>query len=446
MSTAPRPLVRLHPVLRTTFEALGSAAPDYVVLRGFDPLDELERSIDIDVFIPASAIARVTAALRLVGWRKREHQIERFPHLFFDSWTGEHGFVRSLDVVTDLCYGPGLHSLRDAGRVGRHGRTIDGVRIPEPWMAAFMFALHVALDKGSLSEPNALRARAMLGTCRAAPEGRAILEREFGVEAGTFVESFFRSIDQPSEVAALGDEARALPQLRGRPIWARMHRVVKRLIQLRRPVARIAVIGIDGSGKSTLVNAITSAPSTIRIGSGYLGSNHYRSTPSRWLQGALTRHRGRGDTGSFAYRVLANADALWSPFELLFRMLIAEHRREVVLYDRFPLGQDDTTPTTTWGRFIAAYTRWSRWFMPAPDLVVLLDGDEQTLWSRKKESPFEAHAASQRAYRQLLERLPYETVRIRTDGPLESAYRDFRTALTDSRAVQSKIYGFAAPI
>ena len=56
--------------------------------------------------------------------------------------------------------------------------------------AAFTFALHVALDKGELSEANARRARAVVAECARTPEGRSSLALQFGEDAARFVDAF----------------------------------------------------------------------------------------------------------------------------------------------------------------------------------------------------------------------------------------------------------------
>jgi hypothetical protein len=122
-------------------------------------------------------------------------------------------------------------------------------------------------------------------------------------------------------------------------------------------------------------------------------------------------------------------------------MLIAEHRAELVLYDRFPLGQDDGAPRTIWGRMMLGYTKFFRSVLPSPDLVILLDGDDHVIWSRKREMPFASHQATQARYREFVASQSAETAIVRTDGQLSTALRDLQHAMAVSRSIQHKFYG-----
>ncbi len=429
--------------MRQTFDELQRAGVPYVVLRGFRPIAELAESVDVDVFIPRQALPQAAVALARAGWSRRRHQVERFPHVFFDSWAGPVGLVRSLDVVTDLCYGDALKTLRGAEGITQRSEELEGVRVPEAWDAAFTFALHVALDKGELSPANTRRARELSAACERVPAGRARLARSFGEDAARFVDVFLslRAAHGTSGIGALADEASRLSALRPRPLLARWDRVRRRAVQLRRPVARVAIFGIDGSGKSTIVSTFQTAPSTLRVGSGYLGSNFFRTPPTRWMHSWLVARREAGDESSVAYRVVANLFTLWWPAELVARVMIAEHTSELVLYDRFPLGQDAGHPTTVWGALVAAYVRFGDRLLPRPDLVILLDGDDRVIWERKRESTFEVHQRTQASYRSLLARLPGETTRVLTDRSPAESIAAVKHALAASPAIRRKLYG-----
>jgi len=189
----------------------------------------------------------------------------------------------------------------------------------------------------------------------------------------------------------------------------------------------------------------TERSGTLRIHSGYLGNNAYRTPPAKWLSRTIGQERAKPAPSELRLRVLVNIDTFWRPFELAARMLIAEHRAELVLYDRFPIGQDDGAPTTRWGRLVFAYTKLARRLLPSPDLVILLDGDDHTIWSRKQEMPFEVHVRTQARYRAMLERLPVEHARVRTDGTLDQSFDGIRQAMADCRTLQRKLYGQTTP-
>jgi thymidylate kinase len=430
--------------MRSTFEALNAAAIGYVVLRGYDPLSELAASADVDLFIPREDLEQAAGVLRACGWRRRRFQTGRYPHVFFDRWADGRRLVRSLDVVTGIHYGRQLHELRGARAIILEREWSDGVAVPAPWMAAFAFALHILLDKEGLSPNNRDRAARMVEACRACPDGRSRLARAFGADAPAVVEALHAlgGAAGPAEIGAAAAAARRLGCLRSRRLLATAAAARAWAVNFARPVARVALHGPDGSGKSTLIEALRAAPGTLRVRRGYLGNNEYLTPPGRWLQARLSGWRAAGRDRTLAYRVAANLHALWWPFELRARMALAEHRADVVVYDRYPFSDDvgARAPTTPFGRIMARYRAIGRALLPAPDVAVLLDGDPRVLWERKQEYSFEVFLRVQQAYRDLHASLRVERATVATDGDVETTCAALRRALAGSAAIGRKLY------
>lgn len=443
VSSATEPL---PPAVRAAFASLTAHDIPHVLLRGYTSVTELAASLDIDIYIPLHALPAAIPLLEKAGWHQRASQTGRFPHVFFDNWESTSGVVRSIDVVTSLCFGHQLRQLRNDERVLDGRETEHDISVPAPWIAAFCFCLHVLLDKGGLSEANRRRGLDLRARCTHDGSGIDALLRCFGAEAATLTQAFlsFLSESDASALPSLISQAERLPCLRAQPWTERWTKLRARWRQFVRPVGRVAVFGIDGSGKSTLVQMATQRSGTLRIHNGYLGNNAYRTPPAKWLSATITSERSKAAPSELRVRILVNLDALWRPFELAARMLIAEHRAELVLYDRFPIGQDDGHPSTLWGKSVFAYTRLGRKLLPVPDLVILLDGDDHAIWSRKKEMPFEVHVRTQARYRAFVAGLPVETATVRTDGSLDESFNRLREAIASSETIARKLYGSRA--
>ncbi len=432
----------MDPRLRRAFDNLGDAAVPYVVLRGYDPLDELASSVDVDVFVPQRAMIAAEAALSAAGWARRASQTGRHPHCFFDAWDGAAGVVRSIDVVSELCYGDSLRVVRGSDAVAARGVVLEGVRRPAAWDALVMLTLHILLDKQGMSAQNHHRLARAAARAAAEPSGRPLAAETFGGDALALVDEVAQRQPEPgSSLAELSARAARLHRLRARPVLARMTRLRARWRQFWRPTARVAILGIDGTGKSTLIESLTRAPSTLRIWHGYLGHNAFRTPLAKWLERQLAPYARPDHRGSqLWHRILANLRTLWWPLELAARMVVAEHRSELVLYDRFPIGQDLGSPTTRWGRLMLGYVRLSHAVLPRPDLVILLDGDDRVVWERKQESPFEVHQAVQARYRATVRAFRGESVFVRTDTSREESLDALRAAIAASPTIRRKLY------
>jgi hypothetical protein len=430
--------------IRGLFALLESAAIEYVVLRGYLPLEELADSLDIDVYIARRDRRRATAALAQAGWFERRYQTGRYPHRFYDNFEVPGRVCTMLDVVYGLHYGDRLHALACAERVLETSELFEGVRVPHPWVALLTFAVHVLLDKEMLSENNARRGRMLWALCAERAEEAAVLQRDFGAAAHSLAERFGQSVGGGEHMAfeVLRRDAIGLDCLRARPALARVHglwvRLRRRLI---RPL-RLAVLGMDGAGKTTLIEHAVTMSSPLPIGSAYLGHNHYATRTCRWLLARIEALIESGRSESLRVRLLEKARALWWPVELFARMRRAERGRAVVLYDRYPFPRYDRAeePTTVPGYLMAAYERLWTALLPAADALVFCDGAPEVIWARKQEYPYADFLGARSRCLRLFEEFPRERHIIMTDEPLAVSTAHVTELLRNSIALRRRLY------
>jgi thymidylate kinase len=431
--------------LRDLFDALGAARIPYVVLRGYLPLAELTDSLDIDVYIPRRALPAAAAVLSSRGWLERRHQTGRYPHRFFDNFAAPGRVCTMLDVVTDLCYGDRLYTLAGAEQVLGTTSMVDDVRVPHPWIAQFLFSLHVLLDKDALSEANARRGRELWALCLANADGALLLERGFGATARALTEAFgawVAAAGGTEGFALLRRQATALSCLRAQPVRGWLDRWRVRVRNRTRRPFRIAVLGMDGAGKSTMIRHALGLPCPLPIGAGYLGYNEFTTPPFRWMIARLAAlaEAGRGD--SVQVRVLDKVRALWWPVELYARMRRAERGKAIVLYDRYPFPryEREEGPTTFPGRVMERFERFWTAVLPQPDALLFCDGEPEVLWRRKQEYPFAVYGRAHARYVRLYQEFRRERHLLRTDQPLPKTLATIPEILRGSLALRRRLY------
>jgi thymidylate kinase len=408
-------------LVRDLFATLERAGIRYVLLRGYLPASEITTALDIDVYIPRADHARAARVLTRSGWRVRRAQTGRYPHRFYDHVDDPTRLCVMLDVVDALCYGPARHELRQPELVLTASERVAGVWVPHPWIALFTFALHVLLDKEHLSDANAARGRALWKVCLERAAEASIVADAYGDAAALLTAAFGDWVREPAVggFAALQRRARALSCLRPRPVLALFDAMVKRWRWRRARPLRFAIVGMDGSGKSTLIESVRSLGSPLPIGTAYLGHNQYRTRLFREILERLDQAKRAAPNG-LAVRLWDKARALAWPLELYARMRAAEWGRALVFYDRYPFPdfERDDMPTTLPGHVMHLYERLWTWALPHPDVLWLCDGDPRLLWSRKQEYSFAVFERGRQRYHDLLERFPGEREVVRTDGSL----------------------------
>jgi thymidylate kinase len=395
----------VHPAVARAFRSLSAAGVRWCVLRGWDGLDTPGE--DVDLLVAPSDIEGATEALRRLGYL-RLPSWGRGSHEFFLTYDASSDAWVKLDIVSRIGFGEGgVHETGAELDMLERALVVGDLRHAHPDDAFWSLLLHSLLDR---DEIGARRADAL---ARLAPSATP------DAPLARWLRGRLPDLDE-AEVARAARErdGRFLEGLRGRlraalAGWPATLRgapgtIVRRMTKLRRAVLErgltIALLGIDGAGKSTVATALADRlPWTVRtIYLGLYGAGS-RGRPPRGLAGRLRRLCG-GYVRGVAHRL----------------------RGRFVIYDRF--GWD----ALLGGRPRARRQAVRRWLLahaiPAPDLVVLLDVPPEVALRRKGEHTVDELRRQRQAYLALAARRP-EILVVPADRDVALVARDIAAAL-----------------
>ena len=234
-----------------------------------------------------------------------------------------------------------------------------------------------------------------------------------------------------------------------------------------RPV-RLALVGADGAGKSTISGMLESSDLPFPVKRIYMGVNLEASTdmlPTTRMLFAAKRIRHRLSTrrtspagaadasslvGSGAAPVPSAAGARWRRTlkdsarlttwmtEEWLRQLLAvlyTRRGYIVVFDRhFFVDYHGSDPLVRRAAPTSRLARLHSWTLehvyPRPDLVLCLDAPAEVLWARKQEDSLEWLEARRQQYLRLADDVPAFAL-VRADRPVDEVYADVVQAIRD---------------
>jgi hypothetical protein len=376
---------RPHPVLRRLFAALEDRQLSWSLLRV--PSNLAAPSGDVDVLVErehSGALREAAEAIGFVsmpGWRSAPNMILVRYDRASDRWL-------VLDVVTSVSFrAPAGWRLSGVEReVLRRRELHDGVAVPEDSDAFWLLLLHCLLDKRFVP-PHYRQCLKMLAPCAS----RSVIGRTALSAAGdhwsetsltdAVLSGRWQALEEMSaQLAADLGRRRAARDKAGARVEQALATVRKPLLLSRRRGVSVALLGPNGVGKSTAVEAIRC------------------SFPfeSRTVYMGLWKSAGGG-------ALRAGLEVLVRPLRIWRRYAGArlhQVRGRLVLFDRYVY--EAWLPAKP--PFLAlkkAYYWLLRHAVPSPDLAVVLDVPGEVAYARKGENPPDELEFERRTYRDL---------------------------------------------
>lgn len=245
--------------IQNVFAELNEQHIQYAILRGYLPLEELHTALDIDIYIPKTDFDRAAAIFENAGFKTPHINACCHPHVQYFLLTAKK--LIKFDIVTELCFGPSLYKYVAEDALLQYIEKKDHIQVFRSDKALLLFLLHVVYDKGKLSCENLRRLEAFINDCTT--KGLNLDELPLELKAlcdlvlsGAEIEkinSFITSLKEPlSAKQELLIREKNACQLQKKVLqktkWRyRLNRVYRK---------SVALIGVDGSGKSTTVKAL----------------------------------------------------------------------------------------------------------------------------------------------------------------------------------------------
>ena len=385
-----------------------------VLLKTADPIGTLQAGGDLDILVGDRAVAEASL-IREVG-----PPLFRARYGYFYEWG-------HIDLIPRIEW-RGAAVLQTVATLASSRLTADGVRVADSASNALLFWLRPPIW-GAIFKPGCepLVERAMAEDPTAF---RQLLVRTFGAVEG---QRLFDLAEQKKYAAAV-QGVRALRKA----LWIRavlrrpfatigglLHHVAMELgVRFHPPLPWVAVLGPDGSGKTTILDAVSEL---LQPTVPHRRIFHWRPgvlKPTNPDAGPVTDPHGqipRSLPVSLIKLVFLLADwwlGYWK------RIVPLSARLHFCLFDRcyYDLLVDPRRYRYG-GPMILA--RWIGALVPQPGLVVLLEAPAEVLQARKREVPLEETQRQLAAYRELVTALPGGRI-VNCARPVAEVARDVR--------------------
>lgn len=382
------------------FKELNNKGIHYSVLRNWESLPESSGGHDIDIWVSSSNLSLFISVLDNIATMHEGYKV---------SYTYSKDCPRYLYLSKDwgIQYDVHIEDTQYRNAPYMKGAMIDnntsdyrGVKVLKPSIEGFVSFFKEVLNNGSCKEEYCENATNVVS--RTAPETLDSYLECFSTTTRSLIIEKLKEPDYTSKV---------LKQIRTRCIkdistlsasysyyWQRILRISAAIgfnNTLKKPGYVIAVMGTDGSGKSTIIDAITPwleeafhhgviyrhlRPTVIpdlgvllgkrKSESGRIVTNPHEHKPSR-LVGSLIK---------WGYYLL---DYTWGYLKLVWPQV--SFKSKLFIFDRYYYDYyiDQRRMGISLPRWII---RFGALFVPKPDLVICLGGDSKKIYERKPET------------------------------------------------------------
>lgn len=302
-------------IFEELFSALNEAKIPYFLMRDYQSAETVQQSEDVDVVLDENTRDEANRVIICNGWQTPKNNINFYGHQQYFKWDGKR--VVKLDVIYGLYFANGLYSINDQASIFSNVREYGIARIPKSLDGLLIHICHLIYDKKEVSDKN-----------------RRFLEYLVDniTEENGFLVTCAKCLLYESNVDTiinLGSDLCSKDIVKKHSNFLVKARWFYKRCQahiFQKKTVTIAIIGVDGTGKSTSIDAIKNYYGNA-VASQYMGFRLFQTKLAKSWYGQNKR------IPILSFFI----DCIMLPYEMWYRYKHAlSEGKEIVLFDRYP--------------------------------------------------------------------------------------------------------------
>jgi thymidylate kinase len=419
----------LNESLKNIFSRLNKGGVNYVVLRNYLPIENLNSEKDIDILVHPRDAKRIKKVFLADGWLprilpRRDGHMEMFK-------LGKEKKIYVLDIQDDLLFGKEKIKIGEVEAILNKKKFLGDFFVPNNIHSLILFIFRLALEKDSISGSQLKHLEALYDLSKNDKDFAEIIKEDFGQTISGALREMLESkknILDGQNYKKLAQKAREhfVRCEKGflADYWQEIKNKAVSYSFLFRKVQLIIFVGSDGSGKSTLVEKLKYF-SPVFATQIYLGWRGYYFKPMEKLEEkSASKNKVMREMENRLKFILFSA---LFPFDLFFRFLKIKKNAKfgIVIADRYPLpkkyfGKTKIIPVQ---KICSRVTLWLTYLLiPGPSLCFIAEADPKIIWARKEERSYNKLLDEIERSRQATELFKCPVKIVKTDCSIEESF------------------------
>lgn len=224
---------------------------EYFVLRDYDDENKINNCSDVDMYVSEKDINKVQKILEKEGFVLQKNIPCKYPHLQYKKISDR---IYRFDVVTKLMYGKNQYYFipEKNNLTYETDKTNFDVKIPNKQLAIYTMLLHILFDKNDFSEKNYTL---MQNLIKKEKTDNDVINKIIEDIRNNDIEKCNNNIQNYQKLVLDNNIMKSNPAKKYcdfKILIKKIYTALKRRLERR----NVAVIGVDGSGKSTTIEEL----------------------------------------------------------------------------------------------------------------------------------------------------------------------------------------------